>query len=288
MKDTSMKLHVIVASHNRSSTTIQSFHSLFAASKEADVNMTVTLFDDGSTDGTADSISRIFPDVHVIRGDGSSFWAQSMHQAEQHVLRTFGSEPTSDDDYILWLNDDVVLDDDALVRALETARSHSGSIIACAMRDADGLRTTYSGFNRPGLHPLRLALVEPLNTAQPIDTFNGNLVLVPFGVARKLGAIDGGYAHALADIDYGYRARQAGIAVTLAPGTYGACPRNPASSEQSIRRSWASFTGVKGGGHPQSLLKILRLGTPRLWPFFIAVTYFLWWLRALARSVRLK
>jgi GT2 family glycosyltransferase len=281
-----MRLHTIVASHNRRQTTLNSLTSLFAASYSASVETHVTLFDDGSKDQTANSVLELFPNVTVIPGSGSAFWANSMHQAEKHVLD--GEENRIDDsqDYIVWLNDDVVLDIDALSRAMRTLQSHPGAIVACAMRDPESLQTTYSGFRREGHHPLRLSIVEPGTDVRQIDTFNGNLVLVPVQIARKLGPIDGEYAHALADIDYGYRANLAGIPVLLAAGTFGTCPRNPPPPVMSLKYNWKSFVGVKGGGHPKSLLKILRLGAPRSFPLFFGATYVLWWVRALRTEIR--
>lgn len=283
-----MNVQVIMACHNRSETTIRSLTTLFEASRLAQVHTQVTLFDDGSSDGTATAVLAAFPNVHVLYGNGSTFWARSMYLAEKQVLESFRGRTPDDDDYIVWLNDDVLMDHDALSRVMATVRKHPEAVIVCAMRDPKTAQTTYSGYRRLGLHPLRLQMIEPLGQARPVDTFNGNLVLVPAKVALALRSIDGEYAHALADIDYGYRAKLAGVEVVLAPETYGLCPRNPASPKQSIQASWKSFTGVKGGGHPRSLLKILKLGSPRLWPLFMCATYFLWWLRAIHRELKLR
>ncbi|MBP1135099.1 GT2 family glycosyltransferase [Arthrobacter sp. PvP023] len=280
-----MKFHIIVASHNRRQTTIQSLSSLFAAGDSAGVETRVVLFDDGSKDQTASSVLEMFPSVTVIPGSGSTYWAKSMHQAEKRVLNDAENRIDDAQDYIVWLNDDVVLDIDALSRAIQTLENHPDAILACAMRDPESLQTTYSGFKREGRHPLRLSIVEPGAEVRPIDTFNGNLVLVPGHVARRLGSIDGEYAHALADIDYGYRAKLAGMPVLLAAGTFGTCPRNPPSPAMSLKSMWKSFVGVKGGGHPKSLLRILRLGAPRLFPLFFGATYVLWWARALRDGI---
>ncbi|WP_172411690.1 glycosyltransferase family 2 protein [Arthrobacter globiformis] len=281
-----MKFHVILATHNRRDTSVRSVSSLVSACRQAQAEITVTVFDDGSTDATVESLLEVFPALEVIPGDGSNFWAKSMHLAEAHVFSALSSKDGPEDEFIVWLNDDVVLDIDAFIRAADIASLHEDSVIAFAMRDPETLHPTYSGFRRPGLHPLRLVQVKPESYVQEIDTINGNLVFVPLRIAQRLGSIDGRYAHALADIDYGFRAKQAGIRVILAPGTYGTCPRNPVPCRQSLRSDWKSFIGVKGGGHPRSLLRMLRLGAPRLWPLFFGCTYFLWWLRALLRVLK--
>lgn len=280
-----MKFHVVMASHNRCATTLKAIGSLTAAADFAGTELAITLYDDASSDNTRSLVKTRFPDVGLIEGSGSAFWAQAMHQAEHRVLGQILPAGSASNDYIVWYNDDVILDHDALVRIAAVTKSHRDSIVVCAVRDPTTHLTTYSGFTRLGHHPLRLGLVEPGTAVQSLDTFNGNLVFVPIDVARALSGIDGSYAHALADIDYGYRANKAGYSVLLAPGTYGTCPRNPIKKWSGAVNEWRSFTGVKGGGHAPSLRKILRLGAPRTYPFYFGATYAIWWLRALRRSL---
>ena len=48
---------------------------------------------------------------------------------------------------------------------------------------------------------------------QKIDIFNGNVVLIPYLVYRKIGIIDNFFKHAYADIEYSLRAKKNGIIV---------------------------------------------------------------------------
>lgn len=50
---------------------------------KADVNYSFSVYmvDDGSTDGTADAVSEMFPQTHVIRSEGNLFWNQGMRLA---------------------------------------------------------------------------------------------------------------------------------------------------------------------------------------------------------------
>lgn len=280
-----MKFHVIMASYNRCNTTLRAIESLKTAAGLAKVDLAVTLYDDASTDNTRTLVSMQFPEVAIIPGTGSAFWAHSMYQAEQRILNRTSSSVLADNEYVVWFNDDVDLDPDAFVRLAGVVSTHHTSVIVCGMRDPISRQTTYSGFHRLGRHPLRLGLVEPGPTVRPVDTFNGNLVLVPMNIAISLESIDGEYAHAFADIDYGYRAKAAGVSVLLAPGTYGTCPRNPGRKWSGVREEWRSFTGVKGGGHPGSIRKILRVGAPRTYPFYFCAIYLLWWLRSMRKLI---
>ncbi len=62
----------------------------------------------------------------------------------------------------------------------------------------------------------------------PVDTFNGNVVLVGKGTVAAIGLNDPAFFHNMGDIDYGLRARDAGIPVLLLPGTLGECASNAA------------------------------------------------------------
>jgi GT2 family glycosyltransferase len=277
------RVHAILACHNRRGMTIRALRELRSQAAVV-ADLTVTLFDDGSTDGTAAAVRSEFPNVHILQGDGSAFWARSMAMAEQHVL---SDSSTSDDDFILWLNDDVLLLPDALGRVLQVAVVNPGAVVVGAMRDPEAPVTTYSGVVKLGRHPLRYARVDPGTTEISVDAFNGNFVLTPVRVARMLGGIDGEYSHAWADVDYGYRCGTAGVPVILASGYAGVCPTNPPPDYSGLRAAWKHFTGIKGGGNARSLARILRRHGGRGWPAYFAITYTMWWVRALrARLAR--
>jgi GT2 family glycosyltransferase len=281
-----MKIHVIVAAHNRKLLTSKAVMLAQNAGAHAGVDISFTIFDDGSTDGTAEILSRSVGRINVLNGDGSNFWAKSMAAAEADVLNSRPQD--ADDEFILWLNDDVELDFDSIERLTDEARLDRQAIIVGAMRDPATGTVTYSGFARHGWHPLRFELVQPGLNVQSVDTFNGNLVLVPLTVARTLRGIDGSFSHALADIDYGLRATHEGVRVLLAPGTFGTCSRNPPLLRLSLWKSWKRHTGVKGGGNFTSLNRVLRRHAPIKWPFAIMISYALWWFRAIRPGSRAK
>lgn len=133
------------------------------------------LVDDGSGDGTAPSVRRRFPSVAVIEAAGDLYWAAAMARAESEATL---QQPA----YLLWLNDDVTLDPDALERLLDVDRGRGAGrcIVVGALRDPVTGEVTYSGVRRRGLglHPLRVELVQPNSRVITVETFNGNVVLV--------------------------------------------------------------------------------------------------------------
>lgn len=267
-----------MACHNRRELTVRAITDFAAAAAAAGVGVDFTVFDDGSSDGTAESLTALDLPLTLIAGDGSAFWSRSMAVAEEHVLRAYG-----DDGYVVWLNDDVKLDEDFLEVALAAARSRPSAVFVGAMRDPDTGQLTYSGHQRGGFHPLNfVAPVEPNGSLQLIETFNGNLVFVPTRVARALGGIDGSLSHTGADTDYGMRVRDGGFELLLLPRIVGSCAFNPVPPLGPVMDDWRKFVGVKGGGNYNTMKRILQKRQPRTWPGYIFATYSLWWARRLA------
>ncbi|MBP1819431.1 glycosyltransferase family 2 protein [Mycobacterium sp. OAE908] len=267
----------MVACHNRRELTVHAITTFAKAATAAGADADFTVFDDGSTDGTAEALAALDLPLTRITGDGSAFWSRSMAVAEGHVLHAY-----NDDGYVVWLNDDVELDGDFLDAALAAAKSSPSAVLVGAMRDPDTGHLTYSGFRRGGLHPLNFASVEPNGTLQSIETFNGNLVFVPTNVARALGGIDGSLSHSGADTDYGMRVRERGFELLLLPRIVGSCAFNPVPPVGHVMDDWRMFVGVKGGGNFNTMKRILQKRHRHTWLGYIVVTYSLWWARRLA------
>jgi GT2 family glycosyltransferase len=278
-----LKVHAILACHNRREITVGAVLSAAAAARVAAVDIDFTVFDDGSTDGTAAALQELDEQISIIAGDGSAYWAMSMARSESRVLAT----EHADGDFLLWLNDDVVLDASSLGTLASVAETHQGAVVVGATREPATGVLAYAGFRQSGWHPLSFEVVEPQLEPTNVDTFNGNVVLVPTSVARRLGGIDGLFSHALADIDYGLRCKRLGVPVVLASGTIGTCARNLDSPTISLMAEWRRYTGVKGGGNFRSVRHFVLRHAPRKWPAAVMVSYFLWWARRL-RSLAVR
>lgn len=218
------RIAVLMACYNRRVLTLRCLASLapqpeFAASG-------LFLVDDGSTDGTGDAVRALFPDAHVIDGDGSLFWNGGMRLAWRTAKAS--GQPF---DFYLWLNDDVDLVADTLAMLVADADAVTPRggpvIVAAATTDPVSGALTYGGQHCPSAaRPLRMGLIAPTGKPVVADTISGNIVLVSAAAEARLGNMSSAYEHIYGDLDYGLRARQAGIPVMLASRPGGTCAAN--------------------------------------------------------------
>jgi GT2 family glycosyltransferase len=267
---------VVLTCFNRREKTLASLAALQASTGVDDVDLAAVLVDDGSTDGTAAAVRQRFEWVRVIGVGGGLFWCRGMHAAFEAALNQAH-------DFYLWLNDDTVLQPDALARLLACARAeqmvHDRPVLVVGSTTAEGADVvTYGGQRRAHVwRSTRFVRVEPSQLAQDIDTFNGNIVLVSHAAAERVGNLDPAFEHAMGDIDYGLRAQAAGVVRKLAPGTHGTCNRNPAQgtfadAQLSWRLRWRQILSRKELPW-RSWWVFTRRHTGLAWPLFFAWPY---------------
>jgi GT2 family glycosyltransferase len=283
------RVAALLTSHNRRQVTTACLAALYSQKRLDSVDLDVFLVDDASTDGTSSEVAVEFPEVELIRGTGHLFWTGGMHLAWSiALLREY--------DYYLWVNDDVSLAEDAVMRLLSTANEledegHVSIVVASFRSAATGLHT-YGGVNRRrGWHRLRFEPVIPdSDHPLPCETFNGNLVLVPRQAATAVGLLDVRFRHLMGDYDYGLRASRLDIRNFIAPGYFGYCERNGRAGtwmDTSLRplERWRLTFGPKGRPLRQWLLFARRHGGVT-WPLPFLIPYAKVLLSSLLRSKR--
>ncbi|WP_445682326.1 glycosyltransferase [Radicibacter daui] len=280
-----MRIAAVLASHNRRELTVACIGCFIRSAAAADVAFDIVLADSASTDGTVAAVREFYPQTRILELSSAFWWAGAMREAIA----------VADDgvaDFLLWLNDDVMLEEGAVAELLDAhsnalVRNGKQSVIVGAVIDPVSGAVTYSGQKREGEHPLRLVRLHPDGALQACDTFNGNVVLVPTRVSRSLGGIDALFeaVQGMADTDFGYRAKAAGFDVWLAPRPIGRCASNTAVAPwRDGRISFARRLAAIGGprGYPwRAWSGLLRRYGGKLWWYWTLRTY----LRCLGESL---
>jgi GT2 family glycosyltransferase len=221
-----LHLAVIMTCHNRRAKTLACLEALFQQEIPSNVEIQVYLVDDGSTDGTGETVRLNYPEVKVLEGNGNLFWNRGMHLA-------FGEAIKYDYDYYLWLNDDTLLYPKAIDTLLATSQNliqqgHTQAVVVGSTQDPITGLLSYGGMIQSSWwHPLKFDLVEPDKEAKPCLTLNGNCVLISRKVVQVVGNLDSSFIHSTGDFDYGLRTNKLGGSVWIAPGYIGSCEYNP-------------------------------------------------------------
>ena len=270
------KLAVLMTCYNRRDTTLVCLQALYKQNTIFDVY----LVDDGSSDGTFDAVRANYPAVKILKGTGDLFWVGGMRLAFAEALK-------ENYDYYLWLNDDTILDPNALSKVFGThndliEKGFPNSIIVGSTRDAITGKPTYGGAVRSKhWYSNKYEFLQPSQEIQECDTMYGNCVLIPRSVAQKVGNLDSAFIHSLGDLDYGLRARKLGCSVWVAPGFIGTCSKN------SVQGSWVD-TNLPIGDRLRKALQ--PKGFPiRAWTVFArrhsGPFWFLYWFLPYLRAV---
>lgn len=208
-----MLLATLITSHNRKIKTLECVQSLSEQILPDNIIIDIFLTDDGSTDGTASSIIEFYPQVTIVNGDGTLFWNRGMYVAWVEASKH------KDYDYYLWLNDDTVLNNDAIQQLLVSSKQKRDCsiIVGTTSNKWDNSKFTYGGRKKDS------SLISPSDRILQCEHFNGNIVLIPRLVYSLVGKNDPVFHHALGDFDYGLRAKKFGIDSYVAPGILGEC-----------------------------------------------------------------
>ena len=205
-----MKIAVLMASHNRRHSTVECLRLLSLQSNARLCE--VFLLDDGSTDGTADAVAKEFPNVRIIQGEGNLYWAKGMRLAWETATKS------ADYDFYLWLNDDLNLKRDALSGVLADYYNTGSVIVGACSEDEVEAVCSYGASNASDNK------IIPNGAPQRAEGWlNGNCVLVPRDVYKRIGMISSEYTHARADYDYAERLKNANIPFYCSSKYVGVC-----------------------------------------------------------------
>jgi GT2 family glycosyltransferase len=193
----------------------------------------VLLVDNGSTDGTAEQVRALFPEVEVLRLAENRYFAGGVNEG---MRRALGQGAGS----ILLLNNDVVLERGALgtlERALNEDPRRAAVSPAIYYYDAPDVIWFAGGLVGRGFGLIRHRGVnrkaEKLRGgAGPVDYVSGAAALIRRDALERVGLLDPSYVMYVEDVDWCARAREQGLALWYEPGA----------------KVWHHVSATSGGG----------------------------------------
>ncbi|MGB3535686.1 MAG: glycosyltransferase family 2 protein [Microcoleaceae cyanobacterium] len=206
-------LSIIIPVRNRKSLTQAILQQLKTQIPAVSNQLKISIFvvDDGSTDGTPEMIRQSFLPVKLIEGNGSLWWTGAIVKGMKFALECYNP------DYILWLNDDIILSDHFLTNlALLCQQSSTSQVLTGGIVTAQAYPEwmVFGGYIDNQL--IRsLTAFENKNTIE-VDTLNGNIVLIPQLIFKTINLPDDNrFKHYGGDFDYSKRAKRAGFKVII-------------------------------------------------------------------------
>lgn len=207
------EIAVIVPVHNRKEITLK-FLNQITKIHEDNLRLDTIIIDDGSTDGTSEAISKQYPNVTLLKGDGNLWWTGAIKLGIEHALQR--NYPA-----VLIMNDDVEMDQNFLHEMLVVSREHPLALINSVIlnKNKDGQEVIITaGYKTKGwLEDFYAQFADEhyreLNLPDSIECelLSGASLLIPTVVFKTIGNFDDAkFPHGFGDLEFTLRASKAG------------------------------------------------------------------------------
>ncbi len=181
-------------------------------------NWQLVIVDNGSIDGSPERITRLFPDVHLIRNPGNMGFAKATNQGIAWVLE-HGA------DFALILNNDTRIDPRMISHLVRTASAYDDlAAISPKMYQttnpdrlwfAYGRANLWTGiFSNPAYNSVDGSQFEVPREA---EFLSGCCILIPKKIIQAVGAFDVRFFAYCEDVDWSLRCRRAGFQLRYCP-----------------------------------------------------------------------
>lgn len=214
---------VLLTCFNRKAKTLASLARLFEAKEAYNNNLDLSIFltDDGSTDGTGHAVRALYPNATVLRGNGNLYWAGGMRNSWNEALK-------GDFDAFLLLNDDTNVFPNLFSELLDTheyclEHHKMGGIYLGSTKDVNTNTISYGGAKLTNPFWFNYHFLEPNGAFQACELGNANIMMVAKEVVSKIGILSEGYVHGVADYDYTLKAVKKEFPVLVAKAYCGTC-----------------------------------------------------------------
>jgi GT2 family glycosyltransferase len=243
-------LCIVIPVYNRLQFTKECLESLEKQTVRADK---IIVVDDGSTDGTEEVLAEYFPDVVVLKGDGTLYWTASINMGIRHAL-LLGA------DHVLTLNNDTVASPTFIENMLKASRAVPTALVGALDVDSSTKRPYYGGeiLNwkwSTSKYLLDFLKKEEQRGLHEVSLFPARGLLIPKLVFEDIGLFDEErLPHYMADYDFTLTAARNGFKIYC---NYDAVlytyPEEGGDHKIRKKKTWSNYLkhlfNIKGGGN---------------------------------------
>lgn len=206
-----MSLGVVVLNWNGIEVTPRCLDSIVSSSCPPD---RIVVVDNASTDGSAELVRSRYPHVDVIVNDSNLGFAEGCNVGLRHLL-DHGC------DLILLLNNDAILDSEALCAFRHAAQEHPAAAYGAAIFELTAPQSLWYGggsVSRLTLDARHLTAAEDaLGASRPTGFVTGCCLLFRADALREIGLLDPDFFAYYEDVDWCLRAGAAGHRLIYVP-----------------------------------------------------------------------
>ena len=201
-------IYILIPAHNNKNEVLDLLGCLH---RQTFREHTIVLVDDGSTDNTAAAVKQSFPATIILKGDGNLWWTGANILGVNYIL-----EEARDDDFVLLLNNDLIVDDVYIENLITSAQLYPNTLIGSTLVDYDDRSFLESGVRfdrRLQLEVNRdVSMIQKTEYDANVDALPGRGTLIPVIVYRKIGNFNVKMLpHYGADYEFSVRAKRAGF-----------------------------------------------------------------------------
>jgi len=211
-------IYIVIPVFNRLNYTVACIESLLLQSSR---DFKIIIVDDGSTDGTINVVQKNFPEIIVLSTTGNQWWSATMNVGIRYALEN----EITPDDFVLSLNNDLVVEPDYLEELTNIAGLYPRSIVGSISVDISTRSVEYVGYHWNAYIASRRTLLQKGLSLEAIQQSHdflttsllpGRGILIPFSCFKAIGLFDEVlFPHYAGDHDFTLRAKHAGYELII-------------------------------------------------------------------------
>ena len=276
----SVQLSIIIVNWNTKERLANCLRSVFATVQALDFE--VVVLDNASTDGSANMVRELFPQVRLIEGRENLGFARGNNVALKHAVG----------DFVLLLNPDTVVQESAIDRLIAALQAcPSLGAVGAQLLNADGsLQQSWEQFPSlwlewPVIRSLSQRRPTPVQTeyGEPgslldVDWATGACLMIRRQALEQVGALDESYWLYTEETDWCFRARRCGWSVGVVTDAHvvhiqqSASKQRPVDSQIQFYRSRALFLQKNRSSLSARVLWLFLAIKSAVWTMFPSIS----------------